>query len=239
VGWAALSAAAVGAALMAYNQAVFGGPFQLGYEYSELWKPQHQTGFLSLTMPHPDAIWGITFSPFRGLFYLSPILLLCLPGFVVWWRSRQNRAEFWVSLVTVLSMFLFNTSSVMWWGGFAVGPRYFLPAIPFIALAVAFAAQAWGSQIWFKILWVVLSLWSAVVTWGISLAGQAFPSDLIQNPFLEYALPNWQAGNIARNFGTIAGLKGVTSLVPLAGLLIIVIFFWLALRSRTEARQVD
>ncbi|HMN61943.1 MAG TPA: hypothetical protein PJ988_16350 [Anaerolinea sp.] len=238
-GWAALSAAAVGGALMAYNQAVFGGPFQLGYEYSELWKPQHQTGFLSLTLPHPDAIWGITFSPFRGLFYLSPILLLCIPGFVFWWQSRRNRAEFWVSLSTVLCMFLFNTSSVMWWGGFAVGPRYFLPAIPFIALAVAFAAQAWGNRIWFKAAWVVLSIWSAVVTWGISLAGQAFPSDLIQNPFLEYALPNWQAGNIARNFGTIAGLKGAASLVPLAGLLIFVVSIWLAFRTRTEPRQVD
>ncbi len=232
--WAVITAVGVGGLLMAYNQTIYGGMFKLGYEYSELWKPQHQTGFLSLTAPRLDAIWGITFSPFRGLFFLAPILLFSLPGFYIWWKSKQFRAEFWLSAAAVVTMFLFNTSSVMWWGGFAVGPRYFLPALPFVTLATAFAARHWVGQIWFKVVGIFLCVWSGVVTWGIALAGQAFPSDQILNPFIEYALPNWQIGNIARNFGTIIGLKGVSSLIPLLIVLFLVLLFWMLLRKQNS-----
>ena len=127
--------------LMAYNTAIFGGPLKLGYENSELWKDKHSQGFLSLTFPHLDALWGITFGIFRGLFVLSPVLLLAVPGFWVWLRRRQFRAEAIVCLLATLSMFLFNSSSNMWWGGWSIGPRYLLPALPFMAVAMVFALQ--------------------------------------------------------------------------------------------------
>ena len=63
---------------MAYNTYIFGGPLTLGYSYSELWVDEHNTGFMSLTLPHWASSWGITFSGFRGLFYISPVLLLAL-----------------------------------------------------------------------------------------------------------------------------------------------------------------
>lgn len=200
---------------MVYNTAVFGGPLNLGYGYSELWTQEHQTGFMSLTSPRWDALWGITFSGFRGLFVLSPILLVALPGFILWWQSKTFRAEGLVAAGSVAVMFLFNSSSVMWWGGFAVGPRYLLPALPFMALPLGFAIQRWGSQVWFKITTVLLSAGSLMMTWGLTLAGQAFSPDTIKAPLPNYALPNWLEGNIARNLGTILGLKGVTSLLPL------------------------
>lgn len=234
--WVMASAAAVGACLAVYNTAVFGGPFNLGYEYSELWSVQHQTGFMSLTMPSLDAIWGITFSPYRGLFSLSPVLLFCLPGFYYWWKSRQFRAEFWAAVASVAAMFFFNASSAMWWGGFAVGPRYFLPALPFVIMAAAFAVQRWHSRIWFKVLFVGLSIWSVIATWGLTIAGQAFPSDQIRNPFVEYAIPNWIAGNIARNYGTVLGLNGIASLLPLVVLILIVLVGW-RLLQRTDLKS--
>ena len=224
--WVMASAGVVGACLAVYNTAVFGGPFNLGYEYSELWSVQHQTGFMSLTMPSWDAVWGITFSPFRGLFFLSPVLILCLPGFYIWWKSGQFRVEFWAVAASTAAMFFFNASSAMWWGGFAVGPRYFLPALPFIIVAAAFAVQRWHSRNWFKLLFIVLSVWSVIATWGLTIAGQAFPSDQISNPLIEYALPNWAAGNIARNYGTVLGLKGIISLLPLAVLILVVLAGW-------------
>jgi hypothetical protein len=222
------------AGLMLYNTAVFGGPFKLGYSNSELWTAQHSAGFMSLTMPGWEAASGITFSLFRGLFVLSPVLLLAVAGFVMWWRSGRLRAAFWVALLSTLSMFLFNASSIMWWGGFAIGPRYVLPGLPFMALAIVFAidpATARQTQpaimqrtqrpaAWLLGLVVVLSLWSFIATWGMTLAEQAFPSDAFRaNPYIEHALPNWQVGNIARSLGTIAGFKGVTALMPLAALL--------------------
>ncbi|HRE28054.1 MAG TPA: hypothetical protein PK954_15555, partial [Anaerolineales bacterium] len=67
-----LVASLVAAGWMAYNNAVFGGPLNLGYSYSEQWVTQHSTGFVSLTLPSAAALWGITFGVFRGLFVLAP-----------------------------------------------------------------------------------------------------------------------------------------------------------------------
>src|SRR5690606_10997887 len=143
--WLAAGGLAVAAGWMWYNTTIFGGPLELGYSRSELWTDQHHTGFMSLTLPTLDAAWGITFSAFRGLFLLAPWLLLAVPGFVLWWRERRLRAEWWLSLTIVLLIFLFNASSGMWWGGFAVGPRYLLPMLPFFVLPTAFVFVSWGA----------------------------------------------------------------------------------------------
>jgi hypothetical protein len=215
IGWMTPTAALVSAGWMAYNTAVFGGPLRLGYSESTLWQTQHQTGFMSLTLPQGGAMWGITFGTFRGLFFLSPWLLLCIPGFWLWWRTNEYRPEFWVALTSGLAFFLFNASSTMWWGGFAVGPRYLLPALPFIVLPIAFVFRTWGNRMWLRITVIFLSGWSLMITWGLTLAEQSFPPDTIHNPVLEYAWPNWHAGNIARNLGTVSGFGSLWSLLPL------------------------
>jgi hypothetical protein len=218
---------------MWYNTTIFGGPLELGYSRSELWTDQHHTGFMSLTMPTLDAVWGITFSPFRGLFLLSPWLLLALPGFLVWWRTRSLRAEWWLALSITAAIFLFNTASSMWWGGFAVGPRYLLPMLPFLALPIAVVLAVWGERLWLRIVTALSLLWSLIAVWSMTLAEQAFPSDALRNPWIEHVLPNWAVGNIARNAGVILGLEGVWSLAPLFVMLAIVagIWWWLATRS--------
>jgi hypothetical protein len=215
IGWVILTGGLLAAGWMAYNTAIFGGPLSLGYGYSELWQEQHHTGFMSLTVPHMEAIWGITFSRFRGLFLLSPLLLLALPGFALWHCSGEHRLESWATLASVVAMFLFNASSIMWWGGYAVGPRYLLPMLPFMALPLVFVFHEWGRRTWFKIIVLALCAWSLVATWGLTLAGQAFPPDTIRDPLVEYAWPNWLAGNVARNLGMFLHLPGLVSLAPL------------------------
>jgi len=222
IAWVILTGALVAAGWMAYNTAVFGSPLELGYGHSELWTEQHHTGFMSLTQPHWGAIWGITFSPFRGLFVLSPLLLLAVPGFVLWCRSGEHRPEFWIALASVLAMFLFNSSSVMWWGGFAVGPRYLLPMLP-----ILFVFREWQNRVWVRVLSIVLFAWSLIATWGLTLAEQAFPPDTLRNPLVEYAWPNWQMGNIARNLGMFLHLPGVISLLPLlVGVTVLLAALW-------------
>jgi hypothetical protein len=228
--WVILMAVIGAMVILIYNKSVFGSPFSMGYSFSENWTVQHQTGFMSLTAPHWDAIWGITFGVFRGLFVLSPILLLGLLGFGVWWRHKEYRGEFFAVVGIILAMFLFNASSVMWWGGFSIGPRYFLPALPFICLGMGFSLEKWGKKAWFKIVFSILALWSFGATWGMTLAGQSFPPDTLPNPYLSYALVNWQNGNIARNLATVLGLSGLTSLLPLfIGILFLIVvwFKWI------------
>jgi hypothetical protein len=239
IGWVILTGALIGIGWMTYNNAIFGSPLELGYGYSELWIEQHHTGFMSLTLPHWSAIWGITFGKFRGLFVLSPLLLLALPGFILWWRSGEHRPTFWVTLINVLIVFLFNSSSIMWWGGFAVGPRYLLPMLPFMVLPVVFVFREWGKRAWLKGIVVVLYTWSLLATWGLTLAGQAFPPDTLHNPLLEYAWPNWKASDIARNLGMFLHLPGIASLFPvLTGAISLLVALWfLSRRGSTTATK--
>jgi hypothetical protein len=239
IAWVILTGMAVAAGWMAYNQAVFGSPLALGYSHSELWQEQHQTGFMSLSLPRWEALWGITFSGYRGLFVLSPLLLLSVPGFVLWYRSGENRAEFWTMLFSIVATFLFNSSSVMWWGGYAVGPRYLLPMLPFMALPMVLVFRAWGRQPWLRILTAVLALWSLVATWGLALADQAFPPDTIHNPLRDYAWPSWQQGNIARNLGMFLHLSGVPSLLPLVlGSGVLWVVLWVAASNRMGRKRL-
>jgi hypothetical protein len=236
--WVFLTGALVAAGWMAYNAAVFGSPLALGYSHSELWTEQHHTGFMSLTWPRWEALWGITFSPFRGLFVLSPLLLLAVPGFVLWYRTREYRPELWVASFSVLTTFWFNASSIMWWGGFAVGPRYLLPMLPFMALPMVFVFREWGNRTWVRVLCMLLVAWSLAATWGLTLAGQAFPPDVVRNPLVEYAWPNWQTGNVARNLGMFLHLPGLSSLLPLlVGGIIWVTALWFL--SRQEPAALD
>jgi hypothetical protein len=236
--WLAAGGLVVAAGWMWYNTAIFGGPLELGYSRSELWTDQHHTGFMSLTLPTLDAAWGITFSPFRGLFLLSPWLLLALPGFVLWWRDRRWRAEWWLALSITAAIFLFNTASSMWWGGFAVGPRYLLPMLPFLVLPITFVLVRWGEHLWLQGVLAASMLWSLVAVWSMTLAEQAFPSDALRNPWVEHVLPNWATGNVARNVGTILGLNGVWSLAPLFVLMAVVVALWWWLAARASGHTL-
>jgi len=232
LGWVILTGALIAAGWMTYNTALFGSPLELGYGYSELWTEQHHTGFMSLTLPHWEAIWGITFGAFRGLFVLSPLLLLSVPGFILWGRSGEHRSGLWVAVASVVAMFLFNSSSIMWWGGFAIGPRYLLSMLPFMTLPIVFVFREWGNSPWLRGLAALLFAWSLIATWGLTLAEQAFPPDTLRNPLLEYAWPNWQGGNIARNLGMFLHLPGITSLLPLlAGVMALLVALWFLARS--------
>jgi hypothetical protein len=238
--WVIATAAPIALGWMLYNKTIFGGPFNLGYSYSELWVKQHSTGFMSLTLPSFSALWGITFGVFRGLFVLAPWLLFSLPGFAVWWQEKRWRAEWWVITLSVIAMYFFNASSDMWWGGFSIGPRYILPSLPFLILPIAGTLSRWGKTIWGQVVFGFTILWAWIATWGLTLAGQSFPSDAIPNPLWAYAIPNWQSGNIARNLGIFLGFKGISSLFPLLVLWTGVgLLWWVISRRWGQTPQVE
>lgn len=203
-----------GLLLMAYNYTIFHTPLPVGYHYSELYTEQHSTGFLSLSYPRFDALWGITFGSYRGLFFISPILLLAAAGFVIWGHRRVNRRAWWVCLYTVIIFFLFNGSSIMWQGGYSIGPRYLLPMLPFLVVGLAYSLDAWGDRPGMRVLTLVLAVWSFFAVWTETIGGQHFP-DWTINPLFNYSLPNLAAGDIARNVGMVFKLSGWASLLPL------------------------
>jgi hypothetical protein len=210
----------------AYNTAIFGTPFALGYQYTAnpYWNSILSTGFLSANVPTLEALWGLTFSPFRGLFFASPILLLSLPGLVLLRRS-VFRAEWVLTLASVVGFFLLISASAQWWGGWSAGPRYLVPLLPFLVwpLTATIDRMARLPAMWRTAAWIItigLVLISIVNVWSLTLGGQYYAPDNILNPLIEYSWPHIAAGDVARNWGMISGLHGGLSLLPLAILII-------------------
>jgi hypothetical protein len=117
-----LTTAIAGIILLAYNAIRSGNPLETGYE---------------LTLFSPNVLLGLyklLFSPLRGLFVYSPVLLLSLPG---WWSLRQTRpAEAWLFAglagVTIALFSAWSSGEGLSWGS-----RFLVPIVPFFAISLA------------------------------------------------------------------------------------------------------
>lgn len=115
-----------GALLLWYNRIRFGDPFATGYHFDS------GEGF---TTPIWQGLWGLLISPYRGVFWHTPLFVATLFGFRPFLRRHQP--EGW--LIVALSLSLIGLYSMwwMWWGGFAWGPRFLVPLAPFWVLILA------------------------------------------------------------------------------------------------------
>ncbi|MBZ0286002.1 MAG: hypothetical protein K8I30_00200, partial [Anaerolineae bacterium] len=240
-----LGAIPLGLLFAAYNYAVFQTPMPVGYNYSTNWQTEHQTGFLSLTMPTLDRLYGLTFSPIRGMFLLSPVLLLAFPGWVMMWRERHDqRGVVLVSILVTAGFFLYNAASVMWWGGFTVGPRYLIPMLPFMMLPIIFVFNRLLQRVPGQLLTGFLIAASLLHVGLLTISGQGwppvsgFPFTIDQMnatfPVFDHSLPLLLNGDVSRNYGgLLLDLNGLSGLIPL---LVAAIAIWIIV-PRLVARR--
>ncbi|UCC87266.1 MAG: hypothetical protein JSV81_20825 [Anaerolineales bacterium] len=108
--------------LIGYNWLRTGNPLQTGYD-------------LTIFSPNPvPGLYKLLFSPLRGLFVYSPLLILSLPGLVGLWRQRRTETGLIVA-VTGVTFLLFS----VWTSGEGLswGSRFLVPVVPFLCLALA------------------------------------------------------------------------------------------------------
>jgi hypothetical protein len=132
-----LGVAAGGLPSLAFNVWAFGSPFHLPQEGWHHPGAEPLPGLLGVTRPSLDTALRILFSP-GGI---APILLPALVGAVVLWR-RGARTVAVVPVLVAAVLFAFNASSVEAFGGASPGPRFMIPALPFLALPLAAAYRA-------------------------------------------------------------------------------------------------
>ncbi len=115
-------------ALLAFNLARFGSLAETGY-----------TQELMFQAPWVGS-YGLLFSPGRGLFVTSPLLVLLFFGLRPAWQ-RLPRAYF--GLIAALGLFywLFYGSWFAWGGTWGWGPRFLLPILPLLLLYVAYPLE--------------------------------------------------------------------------------------------------
>lgn len=139
--------------------------------------------------PRFEAFWGTTFSPYRGLFFVSPVLLLAAPGAVRMVRSALQRRELGVALALV-GLHVLMVSCYSWWdGGWAIGPRFLLSVVPLLAVLM-FRATGMLRPVWFAT--AALSLLFNFT----AVAVDPMPPHVIRNPLIDYILPAFFRGRI-------------------------------------------
>jgi len=134
-----------------YHFVNFGSPFALNNDFQNpLFKdPRGSLGMF--VVPHSSEdfqrllyVSGIlSISPYRGVFWLAPVLILGLCGLVCWLHEKTWVAEARLCIAVFGWFFLVNMSFNGYHGGYAAGPRYLIPGLPFLALPLALAFVRW------------------------------------------------------------------------------------------------
>jgi hypothetical protein len=129
------------ALLAAYLDAAFGGPFQVSYRHSVTFGEYHREGLVGVRLPDLAMLVRVLLGE-RGLFVLTPIVLAGAVGAVALVR-RQGRTPArlagGVGLALLAAFVLLQAGWLNPTGGASPGPRYVVPALPFLAPGVALA----------------------------------------------------------------------------------------------------
>jgi hypothetical protein len=107
----------------------------------------------------------------------SALLLCAAPLFT--WRDRAMFAASVIAAAAVLASIVVIAMFDKWWGGYSYGPRLFqfaLPAVAFLALALAWSSMAMGTMGRTSILSVfaILVVWEAFVHLGGAISPLGF-----------------------------------------------------------------
>jgi hypothetical protein len=165
--WKALAIVAGGAPfallLGLYHVRLFDNPFTFTYQWSAFSGPQEEADAVTEIFAGPtiERFFHVLFSP-RGLLIATPILLIAALGFVPMWRKGW-RFDVLVPAASALAVLAIPFS---WGNSYAggAGPRYFVPALPFLVAALAVAWRRWPLFAWAAAGISVLTMVAATLT---------------------------------------------------------------------------
>ncbi len=119
------------------------------YERDATFREGMASGFMGAHLPNMIVLYYLTFSPFKGLFWQSPFLIIALPGFIILWRQKHLRHFATAFAGVALFYLLFNSGYFMWWGGWSFAPRH----LAMLSILLAFPLMAaWNHGNMFKAL---------------------------------------------------------------------------------------
>jgi hypothetical protein len=175
-----------------YQWLCFGSPFLTAVEAST---PFTDRGALFgvLRLPSLEALYGITLSPYRGLFFASPVLLFALIGFALMARRSDMRQELWPVAIIVVIFVVAIAAFNGWSGGCAFGARYLTPIVPLLGIPMLAVSRFDFRPL--RLLWIAAALLSFAVHF-IATATDPMPCPGVRNPIRAYLLPAFFTGRI-------------------------------------------
>ena len=129
--------------LGAYNAAAFGSPLHLSYRYvADEFAADQAAGFFGIHAPSWHAAHLVVAGD-RGLLFDSPFLLAAIAGLVL--LARKLPAEVAVCAIVVAAFGALDVGYFDPYGGDSPGPRFLVPALPFLALGLPVAFRSFRS----------------------------------------------------------------------------------------------
>jgi hypothetical protein len=156
-----LPLAMVAVGMLLYNAVRFGSGLETGYHFAP-----GQEGF---STPLWWGILGLTISPARGFLWYNPPVLLAL---LAWPRFHRAQRPFsLLALLVVMAHLLIFGAWWQWWGGYAWGPRFLLPIVPYLILVALplIDAAVRGRRLWLAALLLLGALGLLVQVGGTAV----------------------------------------------------------------------
>jgi len=137
-----------------YNYICFLNPLTVPYYYDQAYDLQSIDYYIG--NPIHIGLYGLLFSPFRGLFFYSPVLLLAFHGAYKFFKTHRDDLILYISSFSII-LLLFSMD-LWWYGGNCYGPRYLLSVIAFIAIPISASFEDYRTN---KLFWIIfLALFS-------------------------------------------------------------------------------
>jgi hypothetical protein len=208
------------AAFALVHWAEFGSPIKTAYDFQnpEFTGGREGSYFSMLGTLDARRVYELLLSPFRGLFFYSPVLAPAVLAAALSLRPGPLERRLAAALALALLAFFLVLTGVhpVWWGGYTTGPRLLVPG--FVLLA-PFAAEAYAR--WPKTTAALASISTAHAIAGTFVSVSVV--DTVRNPLFQAIYPGLAEGRLGeggarRNAGIALGLAPEVSLLPYAAI---------------------
>lgn len=178
--------------LLGYHWQAFGSPWTIANSLQLEIFGQSEERFLGVfARPDPGVLGELLVGRRRGLFASSPVLVLAIYG--LYDAFRRRRLDPWVGAGVAVVYLLMNASFNAWHGGNSFGPRYLVPALPFLGLYLAPAFARWPRA------GGALAAASAAIVLAATAADPQIASQ-VERPMLESVVPGYLGDDpVSRN----------------------------------------
>lgn len=204
--------------LAAYHAAAFGSPLRTGYAYSV--DPTNRVGILGIVGPSQESLAQLFVRVSNGLLLLSPWVVLSLAGLVRIARDSEARARVGreavlAGLVMLVYVgFVASLHPSFGRAGWSVGPRYVMIAMPFVAWLSAAGLDLCLRYTPLRVPALAFVLTGVAIHVLATTTYPHWPSEF-ENPLYEISLLLLKEGHAPHSLGTLVGLRGTLSLLPL------------------------
>jgi hypothetical protein len=207
---------------LVYNKVCFGNFLAIGYinESDPNFNSAMAQGIMGIHWPSISALYYMTLHPTAGIFWESPALLFSFAGVVFMFLKSRYRVEAILAIWIISSYLVIMSGYYMWWGGFAVGPRFLIPMLPYFCIFLAFIPKR---LTWPFVLFSLVSIGQMIVVaastvqvpdgWVSRIGKVTF---FAYSNIYDYCLKYLEKGSFTPNLGQqFLGLESWNSLIPL------------------------